>query len=55
MEKYIERIEAEIEKAKKRELDNYRSGAHCRAYEEYGIQIGLMLAIDILLNKIKNK
>ena len=51
MEKYIEKIEAEIEKAKKRELDKYRSGAYHRAYEEYGIQTGLMLATDILLNK----
>lgn len=51
MEKYIERIEAEIEEAKKRELNNYRNTVYSRAYEEYGIQTGLMLAIDILLNK----
>ena len=51
MEKYIKKIEAEIEEAKKRELNNYRNTRHYRAYEEYGIQTGLMMAIDILSNK----
>lgn len=51
MEKYIKKIEAEIEKAKKRELDNYRHTLHYQAYEEYGIQTGLMIALDILQNK----
>ena len=51
MEKYIERIEAEIEKAKRREIVRYREGSYHMANEEYGIQTGLMLALDILLNK----
>ncbi len=51
MEHYIKKIEAEIEKAKKRELDNYRDMMNHRANEEYGIQTGLMLALDILQNK----
>ena len=51
MEKYIERIEAEIEKAKRREIVRYREGLYHMANEDYIIQTALMLALDILLNK----
>ena len=51
MEKYIKKIEAEIEKAKRREIVRYREGLYQMAKEDYVIQTGLMLALDILLNK----
>ena len=51
MEKYIKKIEVEIDDAKRREIVRYREGSYHMAKEEYGIQTGLMLALDILLNK----
>ena len=53
MEKYIKRIESEIDKSLQREIDRYRQSNVSSAKEEYGIRTGLMLALDILLNKKK--